>query len=104
VILKNYSCEGCGSVITRDVPMTAPRDQQSSQTEWCPKCQGTKTFQREYSPVAFTFGMLTHKYTGQAAAVNGWGTHKLDYDTKSDLATGRAQEAAQRIQPATNVG
>jgi hypothetical protein len=100
--LKTFECQGCGTNLVLDIPMTAPNSEQFSQTEWCSRCQKTSTFQRVYAPVAFGFGLMTRKYTGQQAAVEGWGgVHSLEYpNPKSDLITGRAQEAAQRIQPA----
>jgi len=100
--LKDFECS-CGNRITKDVPMTAEKQQQHSQIEWCAKCQRTKIFQRVYSPVAVAFGMLAGKpgFRKQAAAVNGWGTYTTDYGKAgSDLVTGRAQEAARNIKPA----
>ena len=101
MILKTFSCPECSTNLVLDVPMTAAKDAQQTQTEWCPKCQRTTNFQRVWTPTAFAFGLMTKRFTGQAAGVSGWGTHTLDYGKKnSDLVAGRAQEAEREIKPA----
>lgn len=99
--LKTYSCDSCETEIVRDISMNAPVEQQRALIEFCERCCSEQRFGRVYLPIAVSFGMLTKRYTGQQAAVSGWGTHNLDYGKSgSDLVTGRAQEAANRIEPA----
>lgn len=100
MILKTFSCVECSTNVVLDVPMTAPKEEQESQLSWCPECEKIQHLHRVWVPTAFTFGLLTKRYTGQQAAVSGWGTHSLDYGKAgSDLTTGRAQEAARYVEP-----
>lgn len=99
--IKTYKCAKCGTEQTFDVPMSAPTADQHQLLRFCGPCKKNSIFERVYTPTAFSFGMMTARYGGQVAGVSGWGTHTLDYGKNgSDLVTGRAQEAAQRIQPA----
>jgi hypothetical protein len=96
MIRKSYTCTECGDEQFPHVEGGA--NTPNTLKLGCDRCGTAKTFSKTAGMPYTTFGMLTHQYTGQAAAVRGWGTHNLDYGKKgSDLIDGRAIEATQRF-------
>lgn len=91
--IRTYECDKCGARVSEDVPMSDPA--RFKMIRGCTKCRQPQVFQRVFDPTYGTFGMYTRRYTGQGAAVKGWGTHNLDYGKYgSDLVAGRASEIA----------
>lgn len=89
---RYYNCTNCGDEIYINIPITESSPDRI--TEHCARCSEKREFDHSIGAPYVTFGMLTKKYTGQQAAVNGWGTYATDYK-KSDLVAGRAREAAE---------
>lgn len=91
--LRQFECRVCETHIELEMAMSAPAI--FSKDLLCGNCHKMTTFDVIFSPTYITAGMYTKRYTGQTAAVKGWGTHNLDYGKAgSDLLAGRATEAA----------
>lgn len=92
-MVRKYECEGCAFIHTEIRSMSDPSV--LSMIRQCEQCGNDTKFELLFEAPYITAGMLTKKYTGQTAAVQGWGTYNLDYGkSKSDLVAGRAREAA----------
>lgn len=91
---RTYGCGKCDWVLEVNVPVSDPCPQKI--TRKCQECNRRRVFHRVILRAPYVgFGMTPWKYSGQAAAVKGWGTHALDYPKEgSDLIRGRAMEAA----------
>lgn len=97
MVYDNYECSKCGHVM-ENIRESAKQRPEKIMVANCLPCGKSRKF--DFIPAApyTTFGMLTAKYTGQKAAVSGWGTHNLDYGKGgSDLVAGRAREIALQV-------
>ena len=95
MVYRTYQCTVCKDNI--EVRFNSVHDavSQTYQTN-CSVCEETQKFVRLFEAPYHTFGMLSQRYSGQIAAVKGYGTHQLDYDV-GDLARRRAVDATQEF-------
>jgi hypothetical protein len=92
VAKREYACSKCETVI--EIEMSVHEPSRPKLYRKCGLCGKRRKFEFTITKAPYsTWGLMTQKYTGQAAAVGGWGTHASDYPTKgSDLLRGRANE------------
>ena len=102
MVYRTFQCKNCKDYVEirfKSVHDVVPKVYQDN----CSNCKDYSNFVRIFEAPYHTFGMLSHKYSGQIAAVKGYGSHQLDYDV-GDLARRRAVDATMAFNEKANLG
>src|SRR5690348_5580698 len=102
MVYRTFECGGCETIV--EVKFNSVHDKvPQTITDVCDNCDGYQLYRRVFEAPYHTFGMLSQKYSGQLAAVKGYGSHQLDYNV-GDLARRRAVDATMKFNEKANLG
>lgn len=101
MVYRNYACATCDH--RHEIIKHSVHDKvEPFFYVWCEVCNVEQRFERVFEAPLTTFGMLSKQYSGQLAAVKGYGSHQLDY-SDSDLARRRAVDATMEFNERSNL-
>jgi hypothetical protein len=101
MVYRSYACPECDGRV--EVTQNSVHDKVEPELQlYCVRCLDNRTFERVFEAPLTTFGMMSKQYSGQLAAVKGYGSYQLDY-SNSDLARRRAVDATMEFNERSNL-